>query len=134
MIEVTQQRWATDWEALYPTIPYTFENEIASSSSTWARVSIQHTTSVQRTQGQPPYRKFERRGNVFVQLFAPVNTGRAALSGLLDDARTVLEGVSIDAGSGDCVYLYAGRTQEVPTDGNWFMATLVIPFRYVDTR
>ncbi len=133
-IEAIYQQWATGWNASHPAIPYTFENEVGDSTTSWVRVSVQHTTRQQRTQGRPPYRKYDCRGNVMVQLFSPINAGRATLSGLLDDARTVLEGISLAVGGGDCVYLYAGRTQEVPTDGAWFMAVLVVPFRYVETR
>lgn len=132
-VEAIYLRWTTIWPTLQALVAYCFENEIVATSSSWVRVAVSHTVSIQRSQGQPPYRKFERRGNVFVQAFAPIDGGRGPLSDLLDSARTVLEGVNVGTGS-DVVNLYAGTTREVPADGAWSMAVLAVPFRYVETR
>lgn len=129
-IEAIYQRWRTIWLAAHPLVPFHFENEGAESAGSWARVSVRHTTSRQMTQGQAPYRKFERRGVIMVQLWSPIDAGRAAMSALCDSARTVFEGKTIDEG----LNCYGGATQESQTDGAWFMASVVTQFRYVETR
>lgn len=129
-IEAIYQRFADAWTN---GIPYHFENEGAESAGSWARVSIRHTTSQQLTMGSAPSRKFERRGVIMVQLWSPIDQGRAAMSALVADARTVFEGRTITAG-GSAINCYAAATQESPTDGAWFMCSVVIPIRYIETR
>jgi hypothetical protein len=136
-IEALLQHWEDGWDDLHPQdpedpdhVPYVYENEIGSSTTSWVRLSVQHTTSEQVTMGSAPSRKFHRQGNVFVQVFCPIDQGREPLSGLLDDARTVLEGQNVGEGAN----LHAGQTRESATDGAWNMATLVVPFRYVEMR
>lgn len=142
-IEAILDQWKTGWEALHagsasPTdppaataVPWTTRNEQFDTDglTSWVRIAIIHTTADQTTVGSAPNRKFERRGNVFVHLFAPVDAGYGTLADYADDVRTVLEGKRLDG-----LLLYAARTEEQPTDGTWAMATVVIPFVYVDTR
>jgi len=141
-VEALYEQWQTGWEIIHPSIvgdpervPYTFTNESFSDDQVgdlgaWVRVSMNHATAGQITHNKPPSRRFERRGEVFVQIFAPVDAGVLLLAELADDVRSVLEGVRI----GDDFCTYAGRTQPNPEDGQWSMATVVIPFRYVETR
>jgi hypothetical protein len=140
-IQAILGQWETGWDALHPQdtddpdcVPYTYTNESFSTDQlgdlgAWARVSIIHTSASQLTQGSAPYRKWERRGNVFVQLFAPINQGAATLAELSDDVRTALEGHRLEN-----LNLYEGRTEEVPDDGAWSRRVVVVRFRYVDTR
>lgn len=140
-IEGTYQLFAEGWAALHPGdpsdpnhVPYTFRDEVFGADQlgaleAWVRVSIQHTASDQVTHGSAPSRKFERRGNVFVQVFAPIDQGVGLLATLAGDARTVLEGQRIDD-----LCIYAGRTEESPGDGRWAMTVVVLPFRYTEVR
>lgn len=139
-IEAIYEQWESGWEALHPAspsdpdhVPFSLRNEADNPApgalGAWARVSVIHTTAEQVTQGSAPNRKFDRRGNVFVQLFAPLNAGVALLAELADDVRTALA----NRGLGE-LNLYEGRTVEVPEDGIWAMTTVVIPFRYTDMR
>jgi hypothetical protein len=140
-INAILSQWKTGWQALHPTsesdpqyVPWTTTNEDFAPDQlgalgAWARISVQHTAAEQATMGSAPSRKFERRGNVFVQLFAPKNNGVALLATLAEDVRTVLEGGRLGE-----VNIYAGRTVELPEDGVWAMATVILPFRYTRTR
>lgn len=140
-IQAILAQWESGWDDLHPQssadpdyVPYTYTNEAFEPASlgdlgAWARVSIVHTAGAQVTQGSAPSRKFERRGNVFVQLFAPIDNGVAVLAGLSDDVRTTLEGQRLED-----LNLYEGRTEELPEDGIWARRVIVVRFRYVDTR
>lgn len=139
-IELLSQTWKTGWEALHPAdAPYALENEsYRSTSPTWALVFVRHTTSKQVTHGPPGARKFERRGNVLVFLFGAVDTGRAGVSALVGDVRTVLEGKRLST-AGDPLWLEAAASAEVgvngkTTDGLWFMEKIQVPFRYYEIR
>lgn len=126
------ERWTSTWPDLQPLVPFCFDGEILESATEWARVSVQHTTSRQMTLGVTS-RRFERLGNIFVQLFCPAGAGVGRAARLAADVRTVFEARSIVA-DGEVVHTYAARTEEVPTDGAWTMRTVVVPMRYVETR
>ena len=140
-IEGILETFESGWETLHPAsvsdpdcVPWTTKNEDFDETQlgvlgAWARIAIIHTSAEQITQGLAPVRKFERRGNVFVQLFAPVAAGVGLLADLAQDVRTVLEGQRVGA-----LNLAAGRTQEGAEDARWAMVSVVIPFRYVDQR
>lgn len=140
-IEAILETWESGWETLHPVattdpacVPWTTTNEDFQADQlgalgAWARVSIIHTTADQVTMGDVGTRKFDRRGNVYVQLFAPVGSGVGLLADLAGDVRSVLEGVRLSG-----LTLHAGRTQEGAEDSRWAMHTVVIGFRYTDTR
>jgi len=143
------QQWESGWDALHPQdtsapeyVPYTYDNEAFDTDAlgdlgAWVRLTIQHSTRRQRTMGSAPNRKYECRGRVFVTLFAPVDNGRALIAQLADDVRTVMEGQRLgdllldDATTRGENWFATGPTRE---DGVWAQATVVVEFRYTDTR
>lgn len=137
--EAILQQWATAWEISHPNadtalrVPYCFADEAFTTDSlgtlgAWARVTVEPTTSEQATFGQAPYRKFERRGNVFVQLFAPMGEGSAKILALVEDVREVFEGMRISE-----LNLYAATPRRVD-DKAWTSRVVVIPYRLFVTR
>jgi hypothetical protein len=140
-IEAILQRWEDEWEALHPAdtgdldcVPWYAGNEAHDPADlgalgAWARINVIHTVAEQTTHGSAPSRKWERRGNIFVQLFAPIDAGVGLLAELADDVRTALEGFRSGA-----LCTYGGRTQEGAEDGVWAMSTVVVSFRYTETR
>lgn len=133
-IQAIYKRWSDNWPTLQPTVPFSFTNEGFASVTSFAHVRVQHGPTSQRTQGQTPYRKFERTGQIVVDLFGPVDVGRGELSRLAGSVRTIFEGVSIVHSGGDVVYTYATRTEERDEDGMHARARLFTEFRYVETR
>lgn len=140
-IEAIYEQWESGWETLHPAsqadpahVPYTFRNEAFTpdtlgSLGAWARLSVIHTRAEQITFGDVGTRKFERRGNVFVQLFAPIDQGVGVLADLAQDVRATLEGQRLEE-----LNLKAARTEELPEDGGWAAVVVVVEFRYTDTR
>lgn len=134
-IEAISQRWASAWPGLQPTIPFTLENESFDAVDKWARVTVRMTSSRQHTIGPAPNRRFERRGNIFVQLFGALDAGRRPLAQLASDVRTIFEAQSIAGVSGgEPIITYAANTQDVTTDLRWFIVVMIIPFVFYETR
>ncbi len=130
-VEAIYQRWIDAWPSLQSAIPYTFDNEVATAVPSFARVSIVHSTAQQSTIGPSGSRMFERVGNIAVQLFTPVNVGRKSLAELADSVRAVYESRRIAVvGVDEPLYTFAGATRGETTDGEFFMATVVVPFSY----
>lgn len=142
--EATQailEQWEDGWDPLHPEdpsdpehVPYTYTNEAFTSDAlgdlgAWARVTVRHSTANQASMGSAPNRKFDRRGVVIVQLFAPIDAGTLLLAELADDVRTALEGYR----SGELL-LHEGATSDIPDDGAWAQKSVTIQFRYTDTR
>lgn len=139
-VDAIQQRFITAWEAEMPlddlgNVAYTFEGEGFEAPANWARVTVLHASARQTSAGGTGTRRFERRGNVFVQLFTDVELGRRAASRLADVARTVFEAQRVSvAGDDEPIVLYAGQTREVETEGRWVRTTVSFPFTYYQTR
>jgi hypothetical protein len=139
-IEAILQHWRDEWEWLHPAdedhedhIPWVAENEVKDSAETWARITVVPTASNQATMGL--VRRFSRRGQIAVQLFARPNAGPGTLARLADDVRTIFEGRRIStAGIDEPVCTYAGSTNPTQADGAWSMCLVTIAFRYDQQR
>lgn len=130
-------RWIAQWGT---TTTYTFENEklvppaaMAASAfsidtDTWVRVVVHNTESVQETLGPVGNRKFQRTGEIAIQIFVPVDRGTADADTLAMQARAIFEGARF---SGVCCY--AGLAREIGPDGRWFRVDVTIPFTYWET-
>ncbi len=133
--EAILERWDSSWSSLQPAIPFTFDNEEFEGVDQWARVTIRPSSSRQVTMGPVGSRRFERRGNIFVQLFGPIDVGSKPLALLSADVRTALESRSIaGVGGGEPVSTYAANEQDVGTDGRWYIVVLSVAFSYHETR
>lgn len=149
-IEAIKAHFATEWPILHPAassalkVPFTFRNESGFDTSdlgdlgAWIRLTVMPTTREQVTMGSAPSRKFESRGNVFVNVFCAVNhiasdgsvvDGETTLAALVEEIRKVLEGVSLSG-----VHLYAAAAPRFDEDAVWNGATIAIPYRLTDTR
>ena len=134
-VEAIMQAWKAGWEARQPGVYWTSENEVGDSAATWARISVRPSASAQASMGAPGSRRFHRFGTIAVQLFAPINAGDAALSGMVDDVRAVLEGASFTvAGVAEPVKTFAASSDGRQTDGAWHMVMVTVPWRYQNTR
>lgn len=136
-LEAIYLRWAEGWAALHPSAqsdpnyaPYCFRGEVFSRDQlgvlgVWARVDVRHSTRDQTTMGTIASEEVD--GNVFVQLFGPLDQGAGTLARLADDARTVLGRKRL----GDLV-LFTGETRAPVEDHKtgFSMVVVVVKFRY----
>jgi hypothetical protein len=138
-IEALTQRWIDAWPgATSPsTVPYTFRGETFDAVATWARVTFRPLVRVQATMGPVGGRRFEDRGQIFVQLFADIGTGDLLLAQLAGAVRTVYESRTI--GTAELVTFAAtrragGDRDSRLGDGRWEMSVVQIPYWFDETR
>lgn len=129
-VEAILEAWDAGWTAAHPDVPSFYDNESGAAGTSFVRVTVIHTTSQQITMGAIGARRFQRNAQIFVQLFTPIDQGRATISGLADAARSVLEGQTL---AGELV-IDAGATRENQPDGTWMQMSVVLPCRYFETR
>ncbi len=98
----------------------------------WARVSVQHNVSPQRTFGEPGNRRFERLGIVIVQVFTPMSIEQSVT--LAEDlgiiARDAFEGRTTPGG----VWFRNARLQEVGPDDPWWQLNVSAEFTYDELK
>lgn len=113
--------------------PVTFDNEAYTppSGARWVRLVMRHTVGLQETLGAPGLRRFERRGNVIVQCFVPLNAGVAAADELATAARTVFEGKTLGT---EAVHFFGVSTREIGNDGAWYQINVEASFLYHETK
>ena len=128
-VESLLQRWIDIWPGLQPFVPYVFDNEVLDAPETWARVTVLHTVRNQATTGGVGSRRFDSKGNVFVQLFCGIDVGRKPLADLAESVRSVYEGIRLTD-----LTLHASSTRESPSDARWAMSMIVTPFWYISVR
>jgi len=110
-----------------------FDNEsYKQDNKPFVRAVVRHFLSDQETLGPiGQKRSWERRGNLFVQIFTLANTGRGNSDVIASKLKTALEGSRIP---GTGVVLFAGLTQEIGNDGPFFQMNYVVPFVYYERR
>lgn len=122
----------TAWESAYPTTPLVFANEAFDSEGVeeYGSVELRQTGSGQ-TLGAVGSRLFERRGLVFVQLYAAVNRGLARLDEL---SKTVLDTLEAKTLPVNNVFLYNGVFRELPPSGPWVRGSVTIQVTYDEIK
>lgn len=98
----------------------------------WARASVQHNFSTQRTLGTTGNRRFERTGNVIIQLFNPrsVEQGMRLPDALADIAVRAYEGNAAPNGA----WFRDVRYQEIGFSEPWFQVNVIADFVYEMVR
>lgn len=96
----------------------------------WARVTVRHNDGQQRSMGTRGNRRFERSGQVIIQVFAPKSEGVTLRSKLGKIAIDSLEGNSTPGG----VWFRNVRAQELGPDGAWSRVNVVADFSYDEIK
>lgn len=134
-------RFQTDWNSLstavagyIPEVRWegTEVGDLPNSSHAWARVSIKHTQSDQKSLGLPGTRRFERWGYVTVQVFTPLSRGQGlSLSEqLVTIARNAFEGQTTP----NAVWFRKVTVKEIGVDGPWENTNVIASFCYDEIR
>lgn len=102
------------------------------SDKPWARVSIHHNDSLQRTFGGEGDRRFERLGLVSVQVFVPtsIEQGTELLEALADIGRNAYEGKATSCGA----WFRNVRFQEFQPSEPWLRMDVVAEFTYDELK
>lgn len=129
------QRWMTLWPAASSNVPYVFDNDVRDESATYARVRIIDLPSEQWTLGAPGNRKFQRTGDIEVELKGPGNVGSKQLDQLTSAVRSVFESVRFGVTDGEQgVTTFASSSFVEATDGQYWILVITTPFEYYEVR
>ena len=126
--EAVYARWIAEWGSR--TI-YTFENEkfTEPENEVWIRVSVRNLVGGQKTLGPKNGRKFERKAAIYVQIFAPKETGMADSGSHAQFALGIYEGESFS--DLDC---FDGSARELPEEEKWQPILVEIFFDYAEIK
>jgi hypothetical protein len=117
-VKAIYQRWMAQWPGLSGSTPYVFDNDVADSAATYARVRVELLDEQQHTLGNAGARKFIHTGLIEVELHAPGNTGRKAMDALVGHVRTIFDSVRFGAvGTEEGVITYGTSDEGSTTDG-----------------
>ena len=96
-------------------------------NSSWARVTVIHSSAAQVSLGSVGSRTFRRFGTVIVQVFVPEGTSTQPALELGDAAVSALEGKFLTGG----LQLQAAALEEVGPDGRgWYQLNISAPFHF----
>jgi hypothetical protein len=131
-----KSRMDTEWTALHPTIPVYFENEgvnadrlDSSTTTSWLDVYIRPGRETHSEfGGGAGANRWRKSGEVLIRVFTKVNTDKAVINGLIDDAAGIFRGWL----SGDLKFFAVGdaaggQTQE---HGSWFERAVIASFTF----
>lgn len=109
-----------------------FENEKYKTLSDFIRVSIRTYDFDQETLGAVGQRKFQRRGDISIQIFTERNKGVQDANVIKEELISILEGKSGLGGTN--VYTGPMRSSFVGQDGRFRQENINIEFTFFETR
>ena len=115
------------------TSAYTFDNENFTPpvALPWARLAVRHNLSNQASLGPTLARKYDRSGSIFIQCFAPLDSGTATADNLASIAQGIFEGKTLTP---DNVRIYDVTIREIGPDEQWYMINVEAFFEYTQTK
>jgi cyanophycinase-like exopeptidase len=101
---------------------------LADGNKAWARITVKHSSSEQRSMGTPGNRVFTRRGVVTVQVFVPAGKQGLVLADRLGKvAADAFEGEETSTGN---VWFRNVAYREIGVDNGWFQVNALAEFEY----
>lgn len=122
----------TAWDTTgHPAYYENIREDLTSSVEPWARVTLRHVTgnNVSLT-GSLGLQRFERTGNLTVQVFVPMGEGLTEGLTLAKVIADAFEGVSTTSG----VWFRNTRVNEIGPDGSWFQINVIVDFLYDEVK
>ncbi len=120
---------ATTWLALYENVPG--DKPEAGSLDPWARVQVRTVTGNQASlSGDLGTLRWDRGGNVIIQIFVPLGEGLSEAKQLVKIVLDAYEGVTTPNG----VWFRNARQNEVGSDGVWHQTNVIVDFTYDEIK
>jgi hypothetical protein len=124
--------FTTAWNLATPPVPRLLYDDKARDlpdDAPYARITIQHTASVQATVGGKASggQRFRRFGLVTVQIFTLSGDGLTSADVLVDLALDAFEGENTGL---DAIEFRNARANEVGQDGPWHQTNVIAEFNY----
>ena len=95
----------------------------------WIRVTVRHTTAPQVTLGRKTNRKFDRNGNIFIQVFTEAESGRESADLLAQEAVDLFEGEGFDG-----IDILNAESRETGADGKWYIILVECEFTFEEIK
>ena len=126
--ESVYAQFISDWAS---TTEVTLDNENYDppSDASWVRLIMRNNVTAQQTLAPVGFRKFNRFGIVFVQVFTKSDTATSTSDTLTSKARDVFEGKRLGG-----VDFRDVTIREIGVDGKWFQVNVEAPFDYTETK
>jgi hypothetical protein len=127
-------RFATQWAALEPTIPFQVEN-VAFTEPTpgptvsWTRCTIVWNTPIKETLGLKC--RIRHSGTIYVQIFGPLGRGTNPNAKLMGRTREIFQ-LKDFGPSGNQVHTHVTAHDGSGNEGRWYMSTSATPFYYYE--
>lgn len=120
------------WSAT-PATSITFDNEKYDppAAGDWARLTVRHNARQQESLGGTGSRKFESGGTVFIQCFAPLDTGAARADALAQDAQGIFEGMTLLP---EGIRFTSAVVREIGSTDDWYQINVEAEFTYTETK
>lgn len=97
----------------------------------WGRFSVRHTGRAQESLGGVGLRKFTSIGSAFFQIFTPENQGTNEADLLAEEARDLLEGLSLD---GTNIRFTNASVTEIGVKDGWYGLVVEGSFEYTEAK
>jgi len=95
------------------------------ASGEWVRVAVRHTTAPQVSLGKKTNRKFDRNGNIFIQVFDDAGNGASGSDALVKELVDLFEGEEFSG-----IYIRNAEAREVGASGKWYMQLVECEFNF----
>ena len=122
----------TAWDTTgHPAYYENIREDLTSSVEPWARVTLRHVTGRNASiTGGIGNQRFERTGNLMVQVFVPTGEGLTEGLTLAKVVADAFEGVSTASG----VWFRNTRVNEIGSEGSWFQINVIVDFLYDEVK
>lgn len=123
------KRWLANWSESDAVTVLQGEVSRPDRGTPYVLLTVSHTTSGQETIGAVGNRNFLRAGNIIATIHVPTKNGTKLADTLAQSARAIFEATSFDG-----VDVYAAEVNELGSDGEWLVWTVVAPFNYQERK
>jgi len=124
-------QFVADFTATTANITFDNEKYDPPTEAPWVRLAVRHTGRSQESLGPTGGRKFEAVGSVFVQCFAPLDSGTSSADTLAEAAQAVFEGNTL--GTEQLRFTSAAITEVGPSD-DWYQINVEAFFTYTEIK
>lgn len=122
----------TVWDATgHPALYENVADDPPTTATPWARITLQHFPGGQRSlAGEAGARRWERNGQIIVQVFTPIGKGTGEAYDLAKIVADAYEGKA----TASQVWFRGVRVNNIGPDGAWFQLNVIVQFTYDEVK
>lgn len=122
------------WGGATPETPVVYDQTAYDPTGVdeWVRISVRNVSNEQATLGGIGDRKFDRSGNVFVEINVEPSIAQTRIDELIDKAKNVFEGIKI--GGTSVFFKNVTHREQGIVDNQWNVVVVDAEYEYNETR